>query len=128
MIKVNVVKQANYPVGAAKIKRELRDFFAAQGIVSAGEVSVVLVGKAKMLDLVAKYLKEAKMHSVLAFSEEELSGDFRYPPDGQLHLGEIVVCFPQVVTEAKAEGKLLEKKVWELVEHGANHLLGIHHT
>jgi ssRNA-specific RNase YbeY (16S rRNA maturation enzyme) len=29
--------------------------------------------------------------------------------------------------QAKDENKLIEDKVWELVEHGALHLLGIHH-
>lgn len=42
-------------------------------------------------------------------------------------LGEIVVCFPVVLKEAKLEGKLIEEKVLELVGHSALHLLGIHH-
>jgi ssRNA-specific RNase YbeY (16S rRNA maturation enzyme) len=44
-----------------------------------------------------------------------------------LHLGEIVVCYPKVVEEAKNEDVLIDDKVYELVEHGAFHLLGIHH-
>ena len=42
-------------------------------------------------------------------------------------MGEIVICYPKVLEEAKLEGKLIDQKAYELVEHGALHLLGFHH-
>lgn len=127
MIKVNVVKKANYPVSAPKIKRKLREFLADSGIVTNSEVLVALVGKKEMLDLSSKYLKDKKVHNVLTFTESELKEKFKYPDKKAIFLGEIVVCFPKVVEDAKKEEKLIEEKVCELLEHGANHLLGRHH-
>lgn len=127
MIKVSVVKQSNYPVGASKIKKKLADFLVAQGIVSDAEVSVAIVGEKKMLELGKAYLKDKILHNVLSFTPTEVKGNFVYPTDGLLHLGEIVVCYPKVVEEAKDEDVLIDDKVYELVEHGALHLLGIHH-
>ena len=128
MIKVLVKKQANYPVSASNIKKILREFFQKNGIVSDAEVSVAIVGKAKMMDLAQKYLKERNnIHNVLSFTPEETKGKFVYPPDNIVHLGEIVVCYQKAVEEAKVEGKLINQKVKELVEHGAFHLMGIHH-
>jgi probable rRNA maturation factor len=127
MVKVSVVKQSNYPVGAAKIKKKLANFLVSQGITSDAEVSIAIVGEKKMMDLGRTYLKDKILHNVLSFTPTEVKGNFVYPSDGLLHLGEIVVCFPKVVAEAKAEDVLIDDKVYELVEHGALHLLGIHH-
>lgn len=126
MIKVFVTKQSNYPVNAVNIKKKLAAFFTKQGIVSSAEVSVAIVGEAKMMNVGAKYLKDKKLHNVLSFTPTEVK-DFVYPPDGTLHLGEIIVCYPLAVREAGEENVLTDERVYELIEHGALHLLGIHH-
>lgn len=129
MINVLVTKQSNYPVSARKIKKELSKFLEIHGIVSDSEVSVALVSNNKMLDLTKTYYnsKDKSLHSVLSFTADEAKKKFVYPPNGTLHLGEIVVCYPKALEEAKEENKLLEEKILELIEHGALHLLGIHH-
>lgn len=126
MIKVSVTKQSNYPVGATVIKKKLADFLGKKGIVSDAEVSVAIVGEKKMIELGNKYIKDKKLHNVLSFTPAEVK-EFIYPPDGTLHLGEIIVCYPQAVAEAKEENILIDERVYELIEHGAMHLLGIHH-
>lgn len=127
MIVVKVKKQSGYPVNVIKLKRTLSDFFKQKGIVSEAEVSVAIISEAKMKDLAKKFLKESppSVHNVLSFVSDE-SGEF-VSPDGKIYLGEIVVCYQKVVEEARKEGKLIDKKVEELVLHGALHLLGIHH-
>lgn len=128
MIKVRVFKQSAYPVSSPKIKRILRSFLRKNGIVSDVEVSVALVGEKKMYSLAEKYLKEKRvLHNVLSFPAKENIGEFKYPLSKVVDLGEIVVCFPKARSEAGLEGKLTEEKVVELIEHGALHLLGIHH-
>lgn len=124
MVKVSVIKQSNYPVSSPKIKRGLKVFFKSHGIVSDAEVSVAIVGEKKMLDIGKKYLKDRELHNVLSF---ETKDKFTYPPTGVIQLGEIVVCYPVALEEAKKENILIDDKVYELVEHGAMHLLGIHH-
>lgn len=127
MVKVSVTKQSNYPVGVAVIKKKLAAFLLKQGIVSDAEVSVALVGEKKMLDLGRQYLKDRDLHNVLSFTPNEVKGQFVFPPDKLIHLGEIVVCYPKAVEEAKEQNVLIDERVYELVEHGALHLLGIHH-
>ena len=128
MIKVFVKKQGNYPVNARKVKEKVKDVLRKGGIVSDAEVSVFFTGEKKIIELAKRYLKEKKpIHSVLSFSETGGSEKFPYPPDNVIRLGEIVICYPKMVGEATKEGKLIEEKVMELVEHGALHLLGIHH-
>ncbi len=129
MIRVNVKKQSNYPSSVKKIKDSLSNFFKDNGIVSDAEVSVAIVGKEKMQELGKTYLNEdgKNVHNVLSFTPDEVRGEFINPPDGILHLGEIVICYPKVVEEAKYEGVLIDEKVVELCDHGALHLMGIHH-
>ncbi len=140
MIKVLVSKQSNYPVGVTAIKKKLAEFLALKGIVSDAVVNVAIVSEKKMLEVQKKYFKEKntsshlgyqesgkKPHNVLSFVPSEAKGGFVYPPDGKVYLGEIIVCFPVAVLEAKEENVLIDTRVYELVEHGALHLLGFHH-
>jgi rRNA maturation RNase YbeY len=129
MIKVNVKKQANYPVNSKKLKTSLQNFFHGQGIVSEAEVSVAIVSQAKMLEYGKTYMGEKgdKPHNVLSFTPDETRGKFAYPPDGKIHLGEIIICYPKMLEEAKYEGVLIDDKAIQLALHGAAHLMGIHH-
>lgn len=133
MIYINVVKQRNYPVSSIKIKKFLQKFFIDHGIVSDAEATISFVGESKMKVLGKKYYKDSNLHNVFSFVESEVSSQggpaFGWKnPNNLMQLGEIVICFPQVLKEAKQEGKLIEEKVLELVEHSALHLLGIHHN
>ena len=127
MIKVNLQKQSNYPVNVRKLRKSLQDFFVSQGIVSEAEVSVAIVGAKKMLEVSKRYLRDKGEHSVLSFTPEEAKGSFVYPPDGIIHLGEIIICYPCIVDEARKEGKLIDTIVEDLARHSALHLMGIHH-
>jgi len=127
MVKVLITKQSNYPVKSTIIKKRLADFFAKKGIVSEAEVSVAIVGEKRMLELGKIYLKDGKLHNVLSFVSDEGKKKFIYPPDGKIRLGEIVVCYPLAVKEAVKGNILVDERVYELVEHGAMHLMGIHH-
>lgn len=126
MLKVFVTKQGPYPIKAPKIKSFLREFFKREGIVSDAHVSVALVDKKKMLALAKKYYKDSKLHSVFSFVEGE-TVSFVNPKGVGINLGEIVICYSKAVSDASKEGKLVEKKVLELVEHAGQHLMGRHH-
>jgi probable rRNA maturation factor len=127
MITVSVSKQSNYPVNLLEIKKKLVGFLAKNGIVSDAEVNLAIIGEKKMMEIGNKYLKDKKLHNVLSFVPNEVKGAFVYPPDGKIHLGEIIICYPVAVKEAIEENVLVDERVYELIEHGALHLLGIHH-
>jgi len=127
MIKVLITKQSNYPVKIAPIKKKLAEFLVKNGIVSDADVNIEIVGEKKMMDIGKKYLKDKRLHNVLSFVPSEVKGGFVYPPDGKIHLGEIIVCYPTAVKESGEENILIDERVYELIEHGTMHLLGIHH-
>lgn len=127
MIKVNITKQSNYPVKTPVIKKKLVKFFEDHGIVSDAEVSIALVNEKKMMEIGNKYLKDKKLHNVLSFVASETKVNFVYPDNGVMDLGSIVVCYPVAVKEAIDENILVEERVYTLIEHGALHLMGVHH-
>lgn len=129
MIKVYVKKQSStYAFDTRKIKDRLKSFLKSQGIVSDAEVQIFVSGEKYMKDLARTYLGEKDtLHNVLSFPDNETKEPFFYPKKDLLHLGSIVVCYPEAIREANAEGKQVDKKIYELVEHGALHLLGVHH-
>ena len=127
MIKVTITKQSNYPVKTPIIKKKLAKFFEDHGIVSDAEVSVAIVGEVKMMEVGKKFLKDGKLHNVLSFVPEEEKGGFVYPPGSPINLGEIIVCYPLAVKESVEENVLIDERVYELIEHGGLHLMGIHH-
>lgn len=132
MIKILISKQSGFAVSSPVIKKKLANFLAKQGIVSDSEVSVAIVGEKKMMEIGATYLKDKKLHNVLSFTPGEenftdKTSSFAYPNDKTIYLGEIIVCYPEAVREANASGKLIDERVYELIEHGSLHLLGVHH-
>ncbi len=127
MIKILITKQSNYPVKSTLIKKRLSEFLTKRGIVSDADINIAIVGEAKMMEIGKKYLKDGKLHNVLSFVPGEVKGGFIYPPDGKIHLGEIIICYPLAVKEAGEENILTDERVYTLIEHGSLHLMGIHH-
>ncbi|OGM26116.1 hypothetical protein A3D00_01765 [Candidatus Woesebacteria bacterium RIFCSPHIGHO2_02_FULL_38_9] len=121
MISVEVYKQSNFPVSSAKIKKAVTKVLTENGIISDSEVSVAIVGDKKMAEL------GYKEHPVLSYLSTETKKMFVFPPDGKMHLGEIVISFKYAVDESNETGRLIDEIVVDWAEHGAMHLVGKHH-
>lgn len=83
-----------------------------------------------MQQLNFQYRKIDATTDVLSFPQNDPSqvmAPFVDMPDGVMRLGDVIVSYPQAVVEATDENKLVDDKIVELIEHGINHLLGIHH-
>src|SRR5258708_341430 len=101
MIKVTITKKGRFPANTKKIKEAAIKTLTKNGIVSDADVDIAIVGKQKMDELNEKYYKdEVFEHPVFTFPNNE-SGDFDFPPDGKLHLGQIIISYPMAVTAAR---------------------------
>lgn len=127
MIQISVSKQSNFAVSSKKIKDIVRKTLEDNGIKSDAEVDVAVVGKEKMDELNAKYYKdEIYDHPIFTFPEGD-SSNFNFPPDGKMHLGQIVISYPMAVSSANEKNMFIDDVVCELAAHGCLHLVGIHH-
>ncbi len=103
----------------------------AQNASSRVELGLVITGQERVQQLNLNYLGRNEPTDVLAFSAiEEIGADFPpfvTPPDGVLHLGEVIISYPQAVTQAEEHQHPIKKELAILIIHGVLHLLGYEH-
>jgi probable rRNA maturation factor len=133
MIQIDLSVGSRYPVGRKAIRSCVLRVLSEQGVTEA-EVSISIVGSRKMILLNEGLMKHKGVTDVLSFPQhdpEQPEKDFSEPvkdaPQLPIHLGDIVVCFPEAVKQAAKKGKMVDDQICFLVEHGLMHLLGHHH-
>lgn len=107
----------------------------AQEASSDVELSLVITSQERVRQLNRDYLSKDEPTDVLAFSmlpELPAGGElgvppFITPPDGVLHLGEVIISYPQAVIQAEEHHHSIKKEVAILIIHGVLHLLGYEH-
>ncbi|OGD86223.1 rRNA maturation RNase YbeY [Candidatus Curtissbacteria bacterium RBG_13_35_7] len=138
MITILIHTDTRYPVNRKVVKKAVSDTFKKNKAVGLdAEVSVAVVGSRKMRILTSEYLKDDKDHEILTFGYEEItqhkisysgaSQGYVNPPDEILKLGDIVLCWPYLLKEASRDDMMVDDKLYNLVCHGVEHLLGITH-
>jgi len=103
----------------------------AQNVGSRVELGLVITTQERVKQLNLSYLGRDEPTDVLAFSAMEQIGTdfppFVMPPDGVLHLGEVIISYPQAVTQAEEHRHSVKKEIAILIIHGVLHLLGYEH-
>jgi len=102
----------------------------AQGAGSDVELGLVITSQERVQQLNRSYRKKDEPTDVLAFSMMSSGDDspvFIIPPDGVLHLGEVIISYPQAVLQAKGHRHSIKKEIAILIIHGVLHLLGYDH-
>lgn len=134
MLNIQISTDTRYPVDRKLIRKSVEDTLKKHMMTNADvEVSVTVVGRRKMKDITSKYLGDGKMHEVLSFPLEEISQTtagghgFINPPDGVLRLGDVVLCYPEVILAAARDNAMVGDEIYSLCGHGVDHLLGVHH-
>ena len=124
-LNVLIFVESRYKVNRKRIRTALANLLSEQGVNSPVEVSLAIVGDRKMRELSKKYKGEDKTRNILSFSLSE--GEKHALPNDIIRLGDIVISYPVVITEAARDEVLVDDKIDELVVHGMTHLLGLHH-
>lgn len=126
MIKILINADSRYPIDRKKIREKVKQVLLGKGLTTDTELSILFVGNRKMKQLNQKYLKRKETTDVLSFPLAE--GEGVMPDDNVLHLGDVVISYPQARKQASQYNRLVDDEINELVEHGLKHLLGIHHS
>lgn len=129
MLNILIKSESRYPINRTSIKETVEKLLLEKKVKGGIEVSINVVGDRLMKGLNKKYRGMPESTDVLSFplSEMKKDGLFVDPPDNILRLGDIVISYPQAISEASEENKMVDQKLAELVEHGLLHLLGYHH-
>ncbi len=96
------------------------------------ELGLVITTQERVRELNRNYRGMDEPTDVLAFALSETCGtestDFVAPPDGILHLGEVIISYPQAVIQAKEHQHSVKREIAILIIHGVLHLLGYDHA
>ncbi len=99
----------------------------AQGVSSNAELGIVIATQERVQELNRSYRGQDKPTDVLAFYMTPREEKFVSPPDGILHLGEVIISYPQAVIQAKEHKHSIKRELAILLIHGVLHLLGYDH-
>lgn len=130
MLKVLVRADSRYPVNRKLIRRTIGDVLVKEKLTNIEvEVSVNVCGSRQMREITERFLGDGKAHEILSFPLEDplAGGAFKASPDEVLRLGDIILCWPEVVARAGRDNVLVDEETRRLVVHGVEHLLGKHH-
>jgi len=103
----------------------------AEDAPSNAEITLVIPGQERMQQLNREYRGKDRPTDVLSFSMSESRDQeddgFISPPDGIIHLGEIVISYPQAALQAEERSHSIREEVAVLIIHGVLHILGYDH-
>ena len=137
MINVLVYIESRFPADRVKIRNFVQAYLSSK-LSADVEVSISVVGDRKMKALNTSYRNLSETTDVLSFPVYDPSARLRKDleagfspdksgPDKILRLGDVVVSYPQTVSEAAQKNTLVEAQMEFLIAHGLDHLMGIHH-
>lgn len=94
------------------------------------ELSLLITGDEIVRDLNHRYRGINDTTDVLSFAladEESDTSSFIIPPDGIIHLGEVIISYPRAAMQSERAGHGIDKEIALLIVHGILHLLGYDH-
>jgi probable rRNA maturation factor len=112
------------------VRKMAQTVLKAEGVVPPYEVSLVFTDSEMVKQLNRNYRGVDEPTDVLAFymlPQDEAGSSFALPPDGVTRLGEVIISYPQAVTQAREQGHSHERELALLIIHGILHLLGYDH-
>ncbi len=130
MVKLEIYSRPGYTFDREMVRREIEKMIMEQGRSGDMEVCLVVVGRRKMKQLHQQYMETAEVTDVLSFPLSEQTEGIKFVPvpDGVIHLGDIVICYPVAVAQAKTgKNRTVDEEMAFLAGHGCLHLLGVHH-
>lgn len=128
---IHIDKEFRIYLNQEWLQRVVEHTLAVKDFNSEVELSLVVTVEETVQKLNRQYRGTDEPTDVLSFALiERPPGDdtpFITPPDGIIHLGEVVISYPQAARQAEENGQGTEQELALLIVHGVLHLLGYEH-
>lgn len=114
---IRIITSSRYLIDRKAIRELAQKTMSQLGVDSSLSLHIVFIGKNKMRFIASTYKHEDVALPVLAFP---------YRTDDSMDeplLGEIFLCYPQIVLLAAERNKRLDPMIEELIIHGIKNLL-----
>lgn len=135
-MEINVLIEPGFEdcLEAGWLQGVISQVLSVEQVVSEVELGLVITTQEKIKQLNRDYRDRDEVTDVLSFSMIPEAGQagnefppFVTPPDGVLHLGEVIISYPQTILQAKEQHHSTKKELTVLIIHGVLHLLGYDH-
>ena len=124
MISFEINQQSGKNISEKLLQKWLKKIENVLKIKKNTDISIGIVGDGAIKKLNKDYRSKDKVTDVLSFSENDSKVK---TPMINNYLGEIIICYPQAVRQAKKIGHPVNKEIELLLIHGFLHLLGHDH-
>ncbi len=115
MLYLEVNQQSGKKITKSWFEKNIKKALNILKVKGRTELSIALIGDRAMGRLNKIYRGQDKVTDVLSFN---------YKP---ILLGEIIICYPQAVRQARRQKHSVKKEIKILLIHGLLHLLGYDH-
>lgn len=129
MIEVFFENEANFPVDFSGVELAVSKVFLIHDVTIA-QIGVRFVTLEEMTRLNQNFKHHQGATDVLTFvmhDPEQPTPAFLETPETSAQYGDIILCYDVIAQDAAEQGKTPQEHLEFLAEHGALHLLGIHH-
>lgn len=129
MIEISFDNPQDFPVDLARVEQAIAKVFLIHNVTVA-QIGVRLVSLDEMTRLNQNFKHHQGATDVLTFvmhDPEQPTPNFIETPETAQQYGDIVLCYEVIATDAVAQETTPQQHLEFLAEHGALHLLGVHH-
>jgi probable rRNA maturation factor len=133
-MEINVLIEEGIEVGpdADWMQRVIETVLATENAATNVEISLLITGQERIQELNRDYRGKDQPTDVLSFSmsEQKVEDDpvaFISPPDDLIHLGEVIISYPQALIQAEESQHSIKKELAALIVHGVLHIHGYDH-
>ena len=127
LVEVEIDSEFQHHFDEGEIRALAELVLEREGPQQPAELGILITGDEKVHELNRLYRGIDCTTDVLSFALTE-GDDFVAPPDGLLHLGEVIVSYPQAERQAREMHKDVKQEMALLLVHGILHLLGYDHA
>ena len=114
---INFVSSSRYKINKKSLKLNTDKIADKLGVSPDFVINIIFIGKNKMKKLALSYKKEDVALPVLSFP---FKGEVL---EGEPVLGEIFICYPQVILLAAERNRKVEETIIGLIKHGIENLI-----
>ena len=133
-MEINVLIEEGIEVGLDPdwMQRVIETVLTAENVPPNVEISLLITGQERIQELNREYRGKDQPTDVLSFSMSEQKDEdepvaFIGPPDGLIHLGEVIISYPQALLQAEESQHSIKKELAALIVHGVLHIQGYDH-
>lgn len=122
---INFFSRSNYRLNRKIVAKKISSYLKEYGFSDNDSLNVIIVGIRKMREIAKKYKKEDVPLPVLSFSylENKVETTRRVVSTKNDLIGEIFICYPQVILLAAKREREVDTIIIELIKHGIENII-----